>query len=254
MGMATDEIAHNFEYAGTALRNLSRVAISVMKDNQPSALAQMWLPIFEQNKGPILEAHQRFKKHFSEFMELVENEDFDGLEKKLSEAKTFRDGFDDPERRETRETIEGEKEDLKKIPPFDAKEKGQLKNLFTRKSCPATATNLILPIVIAYAQTMSAKEIDAHFISLKANPSFRDGTHPVTYDSGYVTGLIKSNMPALKELSEDFQNKLSTLTDAIHESDKHIIEEFILLAQNNRNKMPPPRKNNDVRNSFENDR
>lgn len=250
MNMAVEQpdVIHNFKHAGTALRNLSRVAISALKEGQPSALVQMWSPIFAQNKDPILAANDRFQSHFTEFMDLVKSGDTAGLKEKLNAAKAFRDSFDDPERREI---VTGEIADIREVPKFDARKKGDLSAVFTNKSVPASATNLLLPVAIAYAQLMSAKDIDPDFIAAKANPSFRDGTHPVTYNPAYIAELFNAQKDVAVKLSADFIRDVKILTTAISRNDAELIEACILNAQNMRNTMPAPRKGADVRKDFE---
>lgn len=250
MNMAKDspEILHNFEHAGTALRNMSRVAMGELKDGQPSALAQMWIPIFEQNKEPILKASEHFSKHFSDFIALIKANDIKGLTDKLTQAKMFRDSFDDPERREI---ITGELDDLRFMPGFESKNTGQLTASFKRHSLSALSTNLLLPVAISYAQLMSAHDIDPEFIKLKSNPSFRDGTHPSTYSITYVTHLIQAQANTLIEFASEFRDKLDKVTNAIHDKDKDYILNTIHSAQSIRNDLPAVRKGEAVREEHE---
>jgi prephenate dehydrogenase len=250
MNMALDNpnMLHNFQHAGTALRNMSRVAISQLKEGQPSALVQMWVPIFEQNKTSVLEAYHRFSGHLATLKDMISNDDSKSLEKTLKIAKDFRDGFDDPDRREV---ITGEIADIREIPKFHALQKGDLSALFRVESLPATASNLLLPITLAYAQTMSAKDIDPDFIEMKANPSFRDGTHPVTYATSYLVELVKAHKQQVLDLIENYEISLKLLMDGIEKGDIEFTKAFILDAQKIRNGMPAPRKNDAVRAEFE---
>ena len=242
------EIKENFMRAGTALRNLSRVAISKMEEGQPSALTQMWLPIFEQNKGPITTAYERFRKHLDSLVGALKKNTTEELTSMLQSAKEFRDTFADPERRET---IEGEIADIETAPSSGTPQEGELSHLFNKKALPLIATNLLLPIAISYAQIMSAHDIDPNFIAEKANPSFRDGTHPSTYSVDYVVKLITTHKEDFLRVVSAFNDQISPLIYAIGNNNPEYIKNAIVNAQNLRNKMPSPRKGDAVRDMYE---
>lgn len=250
MDMAIDNPAmlHNFQNAGTALRNTSRVAISKQIDTEPSALAAMWEPIFEQNKQPIINAFERFVGHFDEFVNLVKADDFSTLENRLQVAKEYRQSFHDPERREV---IEGDIADAACVPAYNIGAKGGLTKTYNNVSLPALATNLLLPIAISYAQTMSSHEIDPAFIVQKANPSFRDGTAPSTYSPQYVTQLMAAHRSDFLAIAGKFDKSIVPLIEGIEHGLNDVVHDYIINAQSVRNTMPPPRKGEAVRAEYE---
>lgn len=249
MGVAKGNpgVVHNFQHAGTALRNLSRVAISELQEGGFSTLARMWEPIFDQNKGPILEAHMGFLRHFDTFVDFVNTRRFDDLTDRLKTAREFRLSFREAE---PRETIAGEIADLEGIEVFNPQEPGALCAAFDREALPALATNMLLPLALSYAQTMSAQDIDPLLIAEKANPSFRDGTHPSTYDPAYVRRLFESRQAGFLKLANIFRREIETLIQMILSENQMGIRGCILNAQMIRNAMPPPRKGDAVRLEF----
>jgi len=241
------EVLHYFRHAGTALRNMSRVALQAFEKGKRSSLVEMWEPILVQNMGPVTKAYTRFLHHFSDFFHDVD-QDHEGLCEKLKKARAFRDRFDDPERREI---IAGEIADLKEVPDFYARQAGDLTRAYNHVALSAMGTNLLLPVAIAYAQTMSAMEIGADFIPYFANPSFRDGTHPVTYDPDYILELLLSSKREFLNVAADFSDGLKSLIQCIKDEKLACIDDRIVSAQMVRNDMPPPRKNGNVRFEFE---
>lgn len=211
-------ILQNFIYGGAALKNSTRVAISA-----PEAFAQMWLPIFEQNKMPISEAYNRFKGHYEQFTTLVAAENYKGLTSALTSANTYRKSFDDSTRRET------EIGDIVRARAVSSSHANR-RSLRGEFGPPILATNLLFPLALAYGQTKSAKEIDAEFIARKANPSFIDATDPCCYDVDHVIKLLKitpTRKEAFLDAAQQFERNLSTLMDAIQFGDQKLIKEYI---------------------------
>ena len=94
-------------------------------------------------------------------------------------------------------------------------------------------------------------DIDPDFIAAKANPSFRDGTHPSSYAVDYAIALLKAQPDELIQLANSFTQDLQHMMSAINENDAEYLQQATLEAQIARNTMPGPRKGDAVREEYE---
>ena len=197
----------------------------------------MWMPVFDQNQHPILASYSRFKKHLEIFLGFIERENYEGLKQKLDHAHQFRQSFNDPEHREI---FAGELADIACI-------------AFSPSPTPLSpfSTNVLLPYAIAYAQLMSADELDPEFISKKANASFQDATHPATYPVEEIIYIFEKHKSDFQQIAAYFMQDLLSLMSAIESKDQETIQHTILIAQQVRDEIPPPRRGTAVRPEYE---
>lgn len=232
------------EQGGTALRNLTRVAISARKEGAPSALVAMWQPIFEQNKNKILPAADNFLSYLDKMRSYVEQGQTDELRALLTEAHVFRKGITDLE---PRENVDGEIED---IAAAVFKKDGlaiDLKGNFDLSAINNLYANLLLPLAIGNAQALNARDVDAELVQGKANPSFRDGTAPALYNPDVVTDILMRNSEAFLEKTAAFREQFTRLISYIRTGNQAEVGSMIEQAQDIRNTKPGPRKNADTR-------
>ena len=242
LNLARDEPSRLATHAqgGTGFRNFTRVAISVLQDNQPSALVAMWRPIFEQNRDKILDSAENFKQHFAQLMVLVARKDRDGLVDLLSQARDFRQSVKD---NEPRENILGELADAGAV-------LGGARPQFNASALINLHINLLLPLAISCAQTLNARDVDPDLVTGKANPSFRDGTALSLNDPGYVADLLLDHQDAFISEAVCYKFELQDAIEALATGDWAQVEADILSAQNIRNPLSGPRKGKDVRAEF----
>ena len=145
----------------------------------------------------------------------------------LKEAHDFRKTVKDPEHRES---LEGEYADV--------------------KSATHIADNLLIPVAIAYAQSLNARDLNANLVRNKANPSFRDGTALMLNDPEAVADLLLKNSAEFHMKASAFQAKLDQFGRAIYEGKWDEVKANILSAQQIRTPLAGPRKGADTRESF----
>lgn len=224
----------SFAHAGTGFRNLTRIAISQKEPDKPSALVQMWRPIFEQNENPILAGLDNFQDHLDQLSDAVSAGDRKELVKMLAEAHAFRKTVNDPE---PREGLKGEIADSKAgLLPHEG-----------GKHAQHIAHNLLIPVAIAYAQTLNARDLNPELVRGKANPSFRDGTALALNDPEELADLLIQHSTAFIQMTASFQAKLDQFGRSIYEGKWEDVKANILAAQIERTPLPGPRKNADTR-------
>lgn len=74
----SSDIEHIFSYSGGGLKDYTRIA---------SSSPEMWKTIFMQNKGPLLEAVQNFKKNLEIVESAIREDDLNSLQALLEEAQ-----------------------------------------------------------------------------------------------------------------------------------------------------------------------
>lgn len=227
----------SFANAGTGFRNLTRIASSAHTPGKPSALVQMWRPIFEQNKEQMLQGLDNFQDHFDQLSDAVASYDRDALVRMLSAAHTFRSSVKDPE---PRENLAGELADSRNglQPHQGGRERDHVLH------------NVLLPVAIAYAQSMNARDLNPALVQDKANPSFRDGTALMLNQPEEVADLLLGYSTSFIQLASTFQAKLDRFGRAVQDGQWDEVKTGIFEAQTIRTPLPGPRKNKDTREQF----
>jgi prephenate dehydrogenase len=238
MARHNERLLNTFRAGGTIFRNLTRLAISARREGQHSALVQMWQPIFMQNKDMILNSARDFMSHFRTILDLSRKKNVSELTRLLDLAHNFRRGIHDPE---PRENIMGEIADIKE---------GGLCNKFDQQALSRLHSNLLLPIVIANAQTLNARDVSADLVQGKANPSFRDGTAACLFNPEYAACLLVIHHNELHETASAFQKSLNHFMNHLRQGDQEGIADFIQSAQHLRTPLPGARKGEATREEY----
>jgi cyclohexadieny/prephenate dehydrogenase len=240
MGHIDRQLRPEYQNAGTALRNTTRVA---------TASAPMWLPVFEGNKLVIAEAASGFKRHFESITASLEKGDLAGIEKILREAHNFRSSLVVKDEMNVppvlRENILGEiadatgQYDAVQIQPKNAI--GLLKGIGDGETF---ARGTSLPFLIAAASALNAEDVLAKKIDLPrmVNPSFLDGSAPALNDPAFMARLLMANREDVLNVSNQYLERVDTLVEKIKTSDVEYIENLIKNVHALRKQMPLSRR------------
>lgn len=231
----------SFTHAGTSFLNVTRTAICHTEPGKESALVQMWSSIFEQNSNPILDGLDNFQDHLDRLADAVAAGNHNDLVKMLGEAHAFRSTINDPE---FREDLDGERYDSKA---------GLLAHEGS-KGAEHIAHNLLVPVAIAYAQALNARDLNPDLVRGKANPTFRDGTALMLNKPEDLADLLLEHSTSFIQMTASFQAKLDQFGRAIYEGKWEEVKANILAAQAERTPLPGPRKNADTREQYRLDR
>lgn len=229
--------------SGTAFLNLTRMAMGKLAPGQASAVAAMWQPIFTQNQHNIVTAGSKFMSYFDYLVASVKADERAEIIKSLNYSHDVRKAMHDPE---PREDIGGEISDIARATDPQPG-KATLRDVFGYQAINDLYVNLLMPIALAHAQTLNARDVDVALVSGKANPSFRDGTAAALFDPTYAAHLLLEHKDAFLQAASDFRQQLTMLLKHIEKKDIACINAAIVNAQEVRNEMPGPRKGDAVR-------
>lgn len=234
MARTNPDLAPAFRAGGTAFRNLTRVAISPVKDTGESALVKMWVPIFALNRDNILEAAKRFVDNFDDLAQAVLDDDTEETRELMSLSRSFRTGISETE---PRETLQGEWDDAL----------ATLRQPSETLNTSNVMGTVILPLLIAHAQTLNAMDAAENIVKANANPSFRDGTALCLNNNFESAAFLENYADCLRTAMDAFQTEIQSMVNALQDGDWDKLAADILSAQMIRNTMPGPRKGANVR-------
>lgn len=237
------DVSRNFMLAGTALRNLSRIALDKDNNNGFSALLKMWLPIFMHNKTAILESAIQFEYRLNLLISAIKSDDKARIQSMLLKAREYRSSFQEED---LRECLDGEFYDIEQTITSETLHDNRIEHDYSS----LLASNVLLPCIISYAQVMGAFDNNPDFISQYAPASFRDGTAPSLYCHEKIADLLTQHRRNVLRSIESFLTSFKDFLIALERDDIDTLERFIISAPTIRNLMPSPRKGADTREKF----
>lgn len=200
------QASEDFRQGGESLIAMTRIA---------GGSADMWIPVFKDNKNAVLAATNGFKEELTKLRAAMRD---GSLENKIQDAHEWRKGIADHQR----ETVKAESSDF------------SLRNAFNNASGLSVVRQISVAVAIGAAITLNAKETDKKLngVSIKnvANPSFKDGSAPMLSDPKFVSDLLQRNPEELLAQLDQFEVELDKLKSAIIEDDEQVMRSYIERA------------------------
>ena len=207
---ATLEDPNNPGHASKDFKNGGETLIATTRIAGGSA--DMWIPIFQDNKDAVLAAAGGFKEEISKLRAALTD---GSLENKIRDAHEWRKDIEDHDR----ESIKAEHADF------------SLKNTFNNASGLSMVRQISIAVAVGAAITLNAKEIDQSLkgVSIKnvANPSFKDGSAPMLSDPADISKLLQGNKDDLLSQLDVFEKEFDDLVKNIIENNEPAMRTYI---------------------------
>lgn len=174
--------------------------------------ADMWIPIFQDNKDAILAAANGFREELKTLKAALNS---DGVKTLVQEAHDYRVQFQDHDR----ESVAAEHEDFR------------LKAEFNDASGLSLARQITISVAVGLAITRNAMQIDEKLrgVAIKdvANPSFKDGSAPMLSDPTYLASLLEGDKDALITQIDKFTAQFDALVGHIEHNQPSDLKAYI---------------------------